>query len=154
MSELELLKEIERLANKASEDILVCRYLKEEDWDLLSSWWKWWRWSSNNDKDFFPDNGTCGIMIEKNGTPIVAGFIYYTNSKVALLEWIISNPRYKQSDRKQAIELLITEAEQIVKEKGYKYMFSTVRNKHLINTHEKLGWTVDKNPSHEITKKL
>ena len=33
-------------------------------------------------------------------------------------------------------------------------MFSIGRNKHLIETHEKLGWNVDKNPSYEIMKKL
>ena len=33
-------------------------------------------------------------------------------------------------------------------------MFSIGRNKHLIETHKKLGWAVDKNPSYEIIKKI
>ena len=33
-------------------------------------------------------------------------------------------------------------------------MFSIGRSKHLLETHEKLGWKIDKKPSHEITKKL
>jgi len=93
-------------------------------------------------------------MIEKNNIPIVAGFVYETNSEVVILEWVISNPKYKGKDRKKAIELLITEVEKRTKELGYKYMFSVGRNKHLINTHEKLGWDVDKRNSHEITKKI
>ena len=91
-------------------------------------------------------------MVENNDTPIVAGFLYQTNSNGILLEWIVSNPHYKEKDRQQAIELLITEAENASKELGYKYMFSIGRNKHLIKTHKKLKWTVDKKPSHELIK--
>ncbi len=50
--------------------------------------------------------------MEKNGDPIVAGFIYLTNAKVALLEWIVSNPVYREQDRDQAVDLLITSAEE------------------------------------------
>ena len=73
---------------------------------------------------------------------------------MVILEWIVSNPEYKQKDRKKAIELLITEAENKTKELGYKYMFSVGRNKRLIETHKKLGWFIDDKPSYEITKKL
>ena len=33
-------------------------------------------------------------------------------------------------------------------------MFSIGRNKHLIDTHKKLGWAVDNKSSYEIIKKL
>ena len=105
-------------------------------------------------KNFLPENGTGGIMIEKNGQPIVAGFIYETNSASILLEWIVSNPDYRDGDRQQAVEMLIIEAEKRTKELGYSYMFTIGRNKNLIETHRKLGWHVDDKPSHEIIKKL
>ena len=92
--------------------------------------------------------------MENNNTPIVAGFLYKTNSKGVLLEWIISNPKYKEEDRQVAIELLINGAENVSKELGYKYMFSIGRNKHLIETHKKLKWRVDKKPSHELIKPI
>ena len=93
-------------------------------------------------------------MVEKNGMPIVAGFIYETNSSSVLLEWIVSDPEYRDDDRGQAVELLITEAEKTTKKLGYNYMFTIGRSKRLIETHKKLGWFVDDKPSHEITKKL
>jgi len=71
-----------------------------------------------------------------------------------MLEWIVSNPDYREKDRKQAIELLIDTAEGFCKKLGCNYMFSIGRNKHLIKTHKKLGWTVDKNSSYEIIKKI
>lgn len=155
MNEKELLKEINDLQDQISANELVSRNLRESDWDILVSWWaNWPEWTAPS-KEFLPGNGTNGIMIQKNGTPIVAGFMYNTvDSKVVLLEWIISNPKYREDDRQKAIELLITEVENKSKALGYKYVFTIGRSKSLINTHKKLGWFVDDKPSHEITKIL
>lgn len=133
---------------------LNIRRLKESDWKSLIEWWKTWPNWEPLPKEYMPDNGLGGLMVEKNGTLIVAGFIYFTNSKGALLEWIISNPEYRDKDRKEAIELLIIGAEQVCKAKGIKYIFSIGRNKSLINVHKKLNWTVDNSPSHEMVKNL
>lgn len=130
------------------------RRLTEKDWDTLVSWWdNWPKWKAPV-KDFLPENGKGGLIVEINNIPVVAGFIYLTNSKTALLEWIVSNPKYRESDRKQAIELLITGAENLVKSLDYKYLFAVMQHKGLIETHEKLGWNKDKKPSYELTKVL
>ena len=132
---------------------LNARKLIDTDYNVLVDWWKWWRWPSIP-QNFLPDNGTGGIMIQKENIPIVAGFIYYTNSDAVFVEWIISNPKYKDNDRKEAIEMLLNTIEAICKEQGKKYMFSIGRNQNLINTHKKLGWGVDTKPSYEIAKKI
>ena len=130
------------------------RRLTDKDWDILVSWWSNWpKWQAPV-KDFLPENGKGGLIVEKDNKPIVAGFIYLTNSKTALLEWIVSNPKYREADRKQAIELLITGAENLVKSLEYKYLFAVMQHKGLIKTHEKLGWNKDKKPSYELTKVL
>ena len=130
------------------------RTLTEQDWNTLCNWWEAWPKWVNPPKSFLPDNGKGGFMVEKDGKPICAGFIYLTNSDAVLLEWIVSDPEYRESDRKDALELLITGAEAACKEIGKKHMFSIGRNKHLIDTHKKLGWSVDPDPSHEIIKKI
>jgi len=127
------------------------RRLTDNDYELLVSWWKWWRWTPIP-KNFLPDNGTGGIMIEKDNTPVVAGFIYYTNSDAVVVEWIISNPDYKDKNRKQAVEVLLNTIEEVCKKQGKQYMFSIGRSKQLIDTHKKLGWVVDNKPSYEIVK--
>ena len=132
---------------------LQVRNLKKDDYDYIAKWWKWWRWKVIP-KEMLPENGLSGLMVEKDGVRIVSGFIYMTNSTAAILEFIVSNPDYKEKDRKQAIELLIDTAEEFCKRLGCDHMFSISRNKHLIKTHEKLGWNVDKKPSYEIIKKL
>ena len=129
------------------------RKLTEQDYSMLVDWWKWWRWSPPS-KNLLPDNGTGGIIIEKNNIPVVAGFLYFTNSEMVLLEWIVSNPKYKESDRKDAIEMLINVSEQVCRKENKKYMFTIGRSKHLRETHEKLGWSVDTKSSYEIIKNL
>jgi len=131
---------------------LNIRKLNNTDYNTLVKWWNGWKEWNPPPKELLPDNGTGGFIVEKNNKPIVAGFIYSTNSKAALLEWIVSDPEYREDDREMAIELLITASENVCKDMGYKYMFTIGRNKNLINTHKKLKWNVDEKPSHEIVK--
>lgn len=133
---------------------LEVRKLEETDWDTLVKWWDSWPKWVNPPKGFLPDNGTGGLMVYKENTPIVAGFLYFTNSDGVLLEWIVSNPEYREQDRKEALEILISTAEETCRLAGKKHMFSIGRNKHLINTHKKLGWTVDDSPSYELIKNI
>ena len=133
---------------------LNIRKLKESDWDTLVKWWDTWPEWVNPPKSFLPENGTGGLIVEKDKQPIVAGFLYFTNSDAVLLEWIISNPDYRDKDRKTAIELLINTAEGVCKQAGKKRIFSIGRNKSLIKIHEKLGWNIDKKPSYEIIKNI
>ena len=124
------------------------RRLVESDYETLVKWWEGWKWPPVP-KTFLPDTG---FIVEKNKIGVVACYVYMTNSKAALLEWVISNPEYRESDRKDAITLLIQAVEHVLSEQGIKHVFTIGRNKHLINVHEKLGWDVDKKPSYEIIK--
>ena len=108
---------------------LNIRKLTEDDWVVLKQWWDAWPEWDAPPKDFLPENGTGGLMVESEGEPIVAGFMYITNSKGVLLEWIISNPKYREEDRNDAINLLLIGVENLCKDLGYKYIFSIGRNK-------------------------
>ena len=154
MDELELLKEIENLDKTINTKELFTRKLKESDWDTLVAWWDTWPDWVAPPKGFLPDNGTGGLMVEKNGVSIIAGFIYETNSDAVLFEWVVSNPDYREEDRQDAVEKLLIDAENKIKEMGYKRVFSIGRSKRLIDTHKKLGWHVDDKSSHEIIKNL
>ena len=126
------------------------RRLKESDYATISKWWEAWKWPVLP-KTFLPDTG---FIVEKNNIGIVSGYVYMTNSKAALLEWIVSNPEYRESDRKDAITLLIQAVERVLKDQGIKHVFTIGRHKSLINKHKELGWDVDENPSYEIIKNL
>ena len=127
------------------------RTLTKSDWETLSDWWKAWKWPVMA-KDMLPDNGTGGIMVENEGENIVAGFLYWSNSKLVWLDWIISNPKVSRDIRQEAIKKLILTAEHMTKQAGSKYMMSISRSNSLLKTHEQMGWNVDKTPSHEMVK--
>ena len=127
------------------------RTLTESDYEILSDWWKAWGWPVMA-KDMLPDNGTGGIMVENKGENIVAGFLYWSNSKLVWLDWIISNPKVSRDVRQEAIKKLILTAESMTKKAGSKYMMSISRSNSLLKTHKQMGWSVDKTPSHEMIK--
>jgi len=133
---------------------LKIRKLEEKDWSVLPTWWEQWPTWSTPLRDALPDNGLGGLMVEKNGKQVLAGFIYETNSKGVWLEWIISDPEYRDSDRQEALELLIKTAEEVALEAGFKYVLFIGKHNNLINTFEKLGWHVDRTPSYELMKKI
>jgi hypothetical protein len=132
---------------------LKVRALQESDWETLQLWWKLWKWPVMS-KDMLPLNGCGGLMVYKDEQPIAAGFLYLSNSKVAWLDWIISSPSYKEKDRREALELLISSLEEVARQQDYSIIISIARHKGLINTHKKLGYSVDENPSYEISKKI
>jgi len=132
---------------------LKSRRLTHDDYDTLVEWWSAWPEWVPLGRNLLPENGTGGIMIEQDGKPLVAGFLYGTNSKIAWMEWIVSNPIAKV-DKSEAILLLISSLEQWALEGGFNVVLSIGRSKSLIDKHKKLGYTVDKNPSYEITKKI
>jgi hypothetical protein len=100
---------------------LEIRHLYDTDYEeILVEWWKQWNWEPPV-KDFLPDDGKGGIIVYDGDTPICAGFIYVTNSKVAWVDWIISNKEYRIKDkRREAIKLLIESLTNICKNTGIK----------------------------------
>jgi hypothetical protein len=134
---------------------LQARALQESDWETLVNWWNSWEeWGVYPSQEMLPLNGTGGLMIEDNGIPIVAGFLYLTNSKIAWLEWIISDKKYTKPNKKEAIELLIKSLEDVAKSTGAGMIFSVAKNKSLLKIHGGLGYAIDETPSYEISKKI
>jgi RimJ/RimL family protein N-acetyltransferase len=129
--------------------------LQEGDYEnILCQWWKDWRWTPPV-KDFLPDNGTGGFMVYDNGVPVCAGFMYTTNSKVVWCDWIISNINYKdRQGRKIAIEILIETIENLAKDLGNTFVYALIKNKPLINSYEKLGFTQAASYTTEMIKKI
>tara|TARA_R100000234_G_scaffold93057_1_gene61296 strand:- start:580 stop:993 length:414 start_codon:yes stop_codon:yes gene_type:complete len=134
-------------------DKLVLRSLTEEDYEVICDWWIKWKWPVLP-KELLPQDGLGGFIVEKNKKPIVAGFVYLTNSKGAWFDFIVSDPDYRENDRNEAVELLISGAEQFCIDLGVKTILHIGRNKGLIDKFNKLGWHVDKEPSYEVIKRI
>jgi len=133
----------------------VIRPLNESDYEsILVGWWEDWKWEAPK-KDFLPDDGKGGIMILDEGIPVCAGFIYTTNSKVAWVDWIISNKNYRKKPRRsEAIKLLVETLTNISKKTGHKYSYALIKHPGLISTYEKLGYIKGDGYTGEMIKLL
>jgi hypothetical protein len=122
-------------------DTLNVRVLNSNDYDdILVGWWKDWGWQPPA-KDFLPDDGTCGMMVLDGDTPVCAGFMYVTNSKVAWVDWIISNKQYREKPgRKEAISMLVSSLTEACKNSGNKYIYALIKSPSLISTYEEFGY--------------
>ncbi|MHA2351458.1 MAG: hypothetical protein ACXADL_17720 [Candidatus Thorarchaeota archaeon] len=54
---------------------LKARRLTSKDYDTIVEWWKSWPEWQPLPKEMLPENGTGGIIIEKENEPIVAGVL-------------------------------------------------------------------------------
>lgn len=125
------------------------RMLTEEDYPVLCRWWSWFRFPAPP-QDCLPGNGTGGIMVMKDGVNICAGFIYFTNSKLSWIEFVVSNNEYRENNRAEALQFLINELTGIAQRQGYKAVFSSVKNQNLINHFDTCGFTQNKNSTEVI----
>lgn len=134
---------------------LNIRPLNDKDYeDILINWWEQWGWEAPK-KDFLPDDGKGGLIVYDGTEPICAGFIYMTNSKVAWVDWIISNKEYRVKEkRKEAISMLINSLTNISKQTGSKYAYALIKNQSLIETYESLGYTKADSYTKEMIKLL
>ncbi|MGY8863986.1 MAG: hypothetical protein ACKVJK_00020 [Methylophagaceae bacterium] len=128
---------------------LKLRRLEESDYDTLVTWWKDWKWEAPP-RDFLPENGTGGFMVSNNDSDICAGFIYLTNSKIAWIEFIISDKQYKEEDRNEAIQFLINSLSGVAEETGAKYGYAILKNKSLMKYYEEANFTVTSDNNTEM----
>ena len=129
--------------------------LDESHYDeILVDWWKDWGWVAPL-KDFLPDNGKGGLIIYDEETPVCAGFIYMTNSKVSWIDWIISNKDYsKKPNRQHAISLLIHTLTQMAKNTGSVFAYALLKHKGLISVYEQEGYIAGDQYTKEMIKIL
>ena len=77
-----------------------------------------------------------------------------TNSSVALVNWIISNKKYrKKPQRNIALDELIINLTYLCEKGGYKYIFVNNNNNSLIKRFENHGFVVGVTNSTELIKR-
>jgi hypothetical protein len=136
-------------------DSLTVRALTENDYhETLVNWWEQWGWEAPP-LDFLPDNGKGGIMIMDGDTPVCAGFMYLTNSKVSWVDWIVSSKEYTDREkRKQSLLLLVGTLTEMCKRTGSRYCYALIKHPGLVNTYKELGYSQGDSYTNEMIKIL
>ena len=70
-----------------------------EDFKYLIEWWKHYDHCDVPTSDLLPNGGLGGLVIEKDNKPIVASFMYLTNSSMGYIDFLVSDPNYKHADK-------------------------------------------------------
>mgnify|MGYP001565352155 CR=1 FL=1 len=108
---------------------------QDSDYDILKSWWEKRGWAALP-KEFLPKTG----FVVKNGSPIIAGFLYREKSSpIGMIVWIISDPVSNKNDRANASEILIKRLIESASNDGVKYIF-TLATENLTHRFEKMGF--------------
>lgn len=120
---------------------ITIRPLVETDYDnFLVKWWNDWGWNAPA-RDFLPNNALDGLMVLCDGVEVCAGFVYNTNSKVAWIDWIISDKDFREKEpRREAIRYLIEMLSNMAIAVGAKYLYALIKNESLVNTYKGLGY--------------
>lgn len=121
---------------------MVCIPLEYKDYDLiLTPWWNSWGWITPPSRDILPENGVGGMIVFDGETPVCAGYIYDTNSKICWINWVVSNKHYrKKPNRSQAFSMLIKNLEREAFVRGYKACYFASNSRVLNGRLEKEGF--------------
>jgi hypothetical protein len=107
----------------------------DENYPILVSWWNAHMWPPIP-QDHLPQ----GFIIYYADEPIIAGFVYKTDSAFCLFEFIVANPAVKGLRRQLAFEVLVQAVVEYTKEIGGKTLFTSVNNPNLISKLEASGF--------------
>ena len=117
--------------------MLAYRHIKEEDFENIEKWLKFWKPNDIFIRDMYPSTGLV-IYDSYTNTDLYVGFVWLTNSKLAQIGFIVRNP-YTKIKNKQTLKLLINGLFLYAKELGYDYVISEAESEHLKNVFESLG---------------
>ena len=124
-------------------------YDEKKDYEEIREWWKKHKWAPIP-KDHLP--GT-GIIIYDDEGKYCAAWLYITNSKFGLFEWLVTNKDTSLRKRIRAIDMTVKEITKMAKQVGVGTLFSSIHNGALEKFLTKYGYKVtDKNMTNLLAR--
>lgn len=115
------------------------RPIKVEDYTILTKWWESYDGIQIPDSSILPNGGLGGFVIEKKEKMIAAAYIYFTNSAIAYIDFLISDPNYKSRDRYEIIAQLIVSCSDAAVKQGCKLVWAMTTYNGVIQRCRELG---------------
>ena len=119
------------------------RTFKKGDYETCCEWWKWWWGSFGAEpirRGLLPEDKRC-FIIEKNNIPVAATFLILSEiPTVAWTTYLVSNPNYREKDRRELIYKLIQGVEEEAEKYGTLQLFTVCNDKFVSDIHKNLGW--------------
>ena len=100
------------------------KVIDKDDYMLITEWWKHYDWDPVHPYLLSND----GYIISDEDKNIVAGWYVKTNTRTALIEWIVKNPKTKPKKFIKGLSLLCETIEEQAKQDGYKMVITFLEN--------------------------
>lgn len=127
----------------------IRKFDPEQDYETVAHWWKKREWPVVP----LALLSKTAFIVEDDTQAYAAGWLYKTDSKFALLEWIIANPDCEQKKRAQSLDILISRLMEAARQGGFSNVFSSISNERLIERYKKHGFkTSDKGMTNMIAR--
>lgn len=110
---------------------------EKKHFDLLRIWWHE-RKFPQIPVHLLPQTGL--VVESDDGVPICAGFMFRTDSPVAIINHLVSDPTYEREARSMAVDLLIMDLVGIAKSMGYLMVTGATNLSRLTERYQKLGF--------------
>src|SRR5262245_1369230 len=112
------------------------RPIDEEIYQTISQWWQARQWPTIP-RSSLPKSGFMGFI---DGKPILAAYLYATDSDIGLFEWVISAPDSKPEERDAAFQAVAESIFEKAKEKGLRALFSYTSQPNLSKRFLRVGF--------------
>jgi len=108
----------------------------ETDYQMVCDWWMAHEW---------PPVPACtlpknGLVVEEDGKPLAAGFLYGTDSDLCSIEWIVSNPEAPILARGVAVKKLVKSLTELGQKMGYGVIMGWLLSKSLMRVYSEEGY--------------
>lgn len=110
---------------------------KDLHYPLVYAWWK----KHNNavlSPTLLPKNG---VLVLEDEVPVLANWIYDTDSKLTMIGWTVSNPESGPRTRVRALEYSVRVLEEAARDSGYEHIISFASPGAMIKLMERNGFT-------------
>ncbi len=111
---------------------------KPELYPLLEVWWAAKKFGSVP-AILLPKEGWVAYIDEK---PIATAFLYTTNTPIAWVEWLVSNPESTKAERDETIPALLSFIEKEAVARGAMALFTSTQPEGVIKRFEACGFVV------------
>lgn len=123
------------------------RFEYDKHYPELSVWLSHYGWPEIA-PHMLPSFGSVSI---NNDQMVCVGFLYKTDSSVALLEWVVGNPDAPFEIRAEGIKSVVKALLKEAKRDGFEAVFSFLRNKRLLGKYEETGFIItDEEMTHGV----